>query len=54
MGMGSENWNKLWAYVTDLQDQVARPEIVPHEETELHRVFCDDHFCLERDGEGCE
>ena len=22
--------------------------VVPHEETDLHRVFCDDAFCLDR------
>jgi hypothetical protein len=48
--MGSTDWTKMWAFVTDLEERVSRPEVVPHEESELHRVFCDEHFCLER---GC-
>lgn len=49
--MGSADWKNLWMYVTDLEERVAQPEVVPHEESELHRVFCDEHFCLEHGGQ---
>jgi hypothetical protein len=45
--MGSVDWTKLWTYVNELEERVARPEVVPHEETDLHRVFCDEHYCIE-------
>jgi hypothetical protein len=48
--MGSVDWTKLWAYVDELEERVSRPEVVPHEESDLHRVFCDEHYCIERDG----
>jgi len=46
--MGSADWKNLWMYVAELEDRVTKIEVVPHEESELHRVFCDEHFCLER------
>jgi hypothetical protein len=46
--MGMVDWSNLWAYVAELEERVERPEVVPHEESDLHRVFCDEHFCLER------
>jgi hypothetical protein len=47
--MGSVDFANLWMYLSRLEDQISRPEVVPHEETDLHRVFCDEHYCLERD-----
>ena len=48
MTMGRSDFANLWMYLHDLEERAARPEVVPHEETDLHRVFCDEHFCLER------
>jgi hypothetical protein len=48
--MGSTDWAKLWTFMTDFEERITRPEVVPHEESELHRVFCDEQFCLERGG----
>ena len=45
--MGYADLTKLWMYIGTLEDKLAEPEVLPHEETDLHRVFCDDHFCLE-------
>ncbi len=46
--MGSADMKNLWMYLHRLEDKVETPEVVPHEETDLHRVFCDEHFCVER------
>jgi len=49
--MATADLSKLWLQVAvleaQLEDQLAPPIVVPHEETDLHRVFCDDTFCLE-------
>jgi hypothetical protein len=49
-GMGSADWTNLWAYVSELEERVGLPEVVSHEESDLHRVFCDEHFCIDK---GC-
>ena len=43
-----------WQHVSAFVEQLETPNpatpamiVVPHEETDLHRVFCDDHFCLD-------
>lgn len=45
--MGSADFNNLWTYLSNLEEKIARPEVVPHEDTDLHRVFCDEHYCIE-------
>ena len=49
--MGTADLSKLWLHVAVLEalpeDPLAPPIVVPHEETDLHRVFCDERFCLE-------
>ena len=56
--MGSVDLTKMWMNLLDplfrLEDAVGRPEVVPHEESDLHRVFCDEQFCLERDAAAAE
>ena len=46
--MGSVDLTNLWMYLSDLEERVTRPDVVSHEESDLHRVFCDEHFCLEQ------
>jgi hypothetical protein len=50
--MDTVDLSKLWLHVAVLEAELKHaslaPEVVPHEETDLHRVFCDDTFCLER------
>ena len=46
--MGTADVKNLWMYMQQLEDKITVPEVVPHEQTDLHRVFCDAHFCLER------
>ena len=45
--MGQADLTNLWMYLVDLEQRPARLEVVPHDETDLHRVFCDEQFCLE-------
>lgn len=46
--MGREVSN-LWQQLTEMEKQLcAKPESDNHEETEQHRVFCDERFCVER------
>jgi len=52
--MGSADWRNLWTLMADLEERVTRPEVVPHEESDLHRVFCDERFCLERGPMNCD
>jgi len=53
--MGSFDPTKQWMHLLDetvlAENPAGRslsPEVIPHEESDLHRVFCDEHFCLER------
>lgn len=44
----------LWystAPVTAERETRAAMLVVPHEQTDLHRVFCDDAYCLDRTAE---
>jgi hypothetical protein len=47
--MDTVDLSKLWLHVAVLEAELGLggPTVVPHEETDLHRVFCDDTFCLE-------
>lgn len=48
--MDTVDLSKLWLHVAVLESQREEktgPTVVPHEETDLHRVFCDDSFCLD-------
>jgi len=38
----------LWQTLTAMEEQLTHPSEGRHEDSEQHRVFCDERFCLER------
>ncbi|MEO6950164.1 MAG: hypothetical protein ABI321_00020 [Polyangia bacterium] len=49
--MASVDLTYSWQHVSTILDRegprAPRVVVVPHEETDLHRVFCDDELCLD-------
>jgi hypothetical protein len=46
--MGNKDVARAFAALVELERILVRPAGVPHEESAEHKVFCDEHFCLER------
>jgi hypothetical protein len=44
----TEGFN-AWRFLVELEAMLtARGQTQPHEESEQHRLFCDEHYCIER------
>jgi hypothetical protein len=46
--MSDIDLSATWMMMVVVQERLTDPSAVPHEQSDQHRLFCDERFCVEQ------